>query len=87
LSTERNTPWDPEQIGMREASDDPLGQADARHRLRLVGERLTENERSTARGKALGLTAREAAAEAGKRTNTVEVARARLKKKYGPEFE
>jgi DNA-directed RNA polymerase specialized sigma24 family protein len=87
MRAERNAPWDPEQIGLREAPDDPIGLADARYRLRLVGERLTENERATARGKALGLTAREAAAEAGKRTNTVEVARARLKKKYGPEFE
>lgn len=87
LNEERYAPWNPEEIQEHEAPDDPVGLADARHRLRIVGERLTENERAAARGIALGLTAREAAALVGKRTNAVQVARWRLSKKYGPEFE
>jgi DNA-directed RNA polymerase specialized sigma24 family protein len=87
LNHEHYAPWDPALMDTREAPDDSVALVDARHRLRLVGERLTENERAAARGKALGLTAREAAAEVGKRTNAVEVARSRLSKKYGPEFD
>lgn len=87
LAQARYAPWDPELRDIGEAPEDPVALVDARHRLRLVGERLTENERATASGKALGLTAREAAIEAGKRINTVEVARSRLSKKYGPEFD
>jgi RNA polymerase sigma factor (sigma-70 family) len=78
--------WD-EAIGRLPASEDVVQRVDDRMRLRLVGERMTRDQREVAAGRLLGLSSAEIGARLDKTPNAVDAHRSRIRNTYGSEFE